>query len=82
MSKKIAFIVSNFTDAGSSTSYAAGSIENIGEGEYGNYAASGLVREPTEAELKAAGGGAPARTPPASTIPAPAKAPAKAAPKA
>ncbi|MDR6851095.1 hypothetical protein J2Y54_000588 [Sphingomonas sp. BE123] len=82
MSKKSAFIISSFTDAGTTARYAAGSIEKIGEGEYGNYVAAGLVREPTEADMKAAEDGAPVRTPPANTTAAAAKAPAKAAPKA
>lgn len=55
MSKTVpAFIVRDFNDAGTTQSFKAGSVEEIGEGAYGNYAASGLVREPTAAELKAA----------------------------
>lgn len=81
MSKKSAFIISNFNDAGTGATYTAGKIESIGEGEYGNYAASGLVREPTEAELKAAEKDAAPASPPADSNTAPAK-PAKAAAKA
>lgn len=55
MSKTVpAFIVRNFDDAGTKQSFKAGSVEEIGEGPFGNYAASGLVREPSAAELKAA----------------------------
>lgn len=55
MSKTVpAFIVRDFNDAGTTQSFKAGTVEEIGEGAFGNYAAAGLVREPNATELKAA----------------------------
>lgn len=55
MSKTVpAFIVRDFNDAGTSESFKAGSVAEIAEGAFTNYAASGSVREPTAGELKAA----------------------------
>lgn len=44
--KRKAFVISNFNDAGTEKNFKAGSTIELTEGEFTNYAAPGLVREP------------------------------------
>jgi hypothetical protein len=48
-----AFVIRDFTDAGTSTNYAAGAILPIEAGAYANFEAAGLVRQPTGDDIKA-----------------------------
>lgn len=52
--KKNAFIISDFNDAGTGANFTKGKIEQIEEGSFANYAAAGLVREPTTEDRAAA----------------------------
>ncbi len=55
MSKtKKAFVVRDFRDEGIETEFTANDIVEIAEGAFVNYKAAGLVRAPTEAELRPA----------------------------
>lgn len=54
--KKKAFIIRDFTDAGTERNYTGGSIVPIEEGSFVNYEAAGLVRAPTADDQKAAAG--------------------------
>src|ERR1700754_5282728 len=49
---KRAFIITNFSNVGTGENFIAGATPMIEEGAYGNYAAAGLVREPTDEEVK------------------------------
>ncbi len=49
-----AFALRTFKDAGTNKRVEKGSVIEIGEGEFGNYEAAGLVRAPSDAEVKAA----------------------------
>jgi hypothetical protein len=52
--KKDAYINRDFSDAGTESNFTGGTIVPIEEGAFANYAAAGLVREPTAEDLKAA----------------------------
>jgi hypothetical protein len=58
-SKKKSFVIQDFTDAGTETKFAASTegkpetLVDIEPGAFGNYAAAGLVREPTKSSGKA-----------------------------
>jgi len=49
-----AFIERDFSDAGTDEKFTGGKIQPISEGAFLNYKAAGLVREPTDEEMKAA----------------------------
>jgi hypothetical protein len=49
---KRAFVIRDFTDAGTETRHVAGSTPLIEDGAFGNYEAAGLVRVPTAADVK------------------------------
>jgi len=56
-----AFVVRDFTDAGTETSFTASdgkpeTLVEIDEGAFGNYQAAGLVREPDDAKPAKSGG--------------------------
>ncbi|WP_419827660.1 hypothetical protein [Sphingomonas sp.] len=41
-----AFVISGFNDAGTGREFKKGATVDVTEGEFANYAAAGLVREP------------------------------------
>lgn len=49
-----AFVERDFRDAGTEQAFEGGKVQPITEGAFINYKAAGLVRVPTEDELKAA----------------------------
>lgn len=51
---KAAFIIRDFSDAGTGQNFTADTIVQLPAGQFANYAAAGLVREPTEEEKAAA----------------------------
>jgi hypothetical protein len=50
---KKGFALKTFNDAGTEKEYAGGKVHDFTAGEYANFEAAGLVREPTSAETKA-----------------------------
>ncbi|WP_416463963.1 hypothetical protein [Sphingomonas sp. VDB2] len=50
--KKDAFIIRDFKDSGTETSFAGGSVVAIEEGAFANYEAAGLVRKATAEDRK------------------------------
>lgn len=52
MSKKDAFIIRDFNDAGTLESFTGGKIVSIEEGAFLNYKAAGLVRAPADGDRK------------------------------
>jgi hypothetical protein len=60
---KKAFIKRNFTDAGTSERFVAGTVRDLSAGAFANHKAAGLVRDATAAEAKAAAGPDPKANP-------------------
>lgn len=50
---KKGYALKTFTDAGPEKAYEGGKVHEFTTGEFGNFEAAGLVRKPTNEELKA-----------------------------